>query len=100
MRIVASGAVALRSGMLNFRLLDFLGLLRVAGHTNGADFFFVQDDLAIFWSRVAGCAGSFGKRRMRVNLHQLRRARLMRIVTLYAVGGGEGLSLVRLDQVG
>ena len=37
---------------------------------------------------------------MRELLHQVRLRGLMRIVTLDAIGGGEGLSLVRLQQVG
>ena len=100
MRIVAGSAVALRSGMLNFRFLDFLRLIGVAGHTNRTNLFLVQDDLAIFRSRVAGGAGAFREWRMRVSLHQLWRARLMRIMALHAVGGREGLSLMRFDQVG
>ena len=73
MWIVAGSTVALRSGMLNFRLLDFLRLIGVAGHTNRTNLFLVQDDLAIFRSRVAGGAGAFRERRMRVSLHQFRR---------------------------
>ena len=98
-RIVASGAVALRAWMLNFCFLDLLGLLTVAGHAYGFGIGLRQDDLAVLRCGVAGVALPAGKRRMRVGLHQLRLRRLVRIVALYAVGGGERLSLVRLDQV-
>ena len=41
---------------------------------------------------------SHGERRMCKLLHQLRLRRLVRIVTLNAIGGSEWLPLMRLDQ--
>ena len=47
---------------------------------------------------MACVARLVGERRMRELLHQLWHRRLVRIVTLQAVGGAEGLPLVRLDE--
>jgi len=49
---------------------------------------------------VTDFAGFVGERRMGELLHQIHLCRLVRIVTLNAIGGAEGLSLVRLDQAG
>ena len=98
MRIVAGDAFALRARMLHLRLLNLLRLLAVAGNAEGLGVGLRQHDLAVLGRRVAGVAASAGERRMRERLHQLGLRRLVRIVALHAIGGGERLALVRLDQ--
>jgi len=49
---------------------------------------------------MAGVARATGEWRVGKLLHQLRLCRLVRIVTLNAICGGEWLPLVRLDQAG
>ena len=97
-RIVAGDAFALRARMLHLRLLDLLCLLAVAGNAEGLGVALGQHDLAVLGRRVTGVAAPAGERRMRERLHQLGLRRLVRIVALHAVGGGERLPLVRLDQ--
>ena len=99
-RIVAGDAFSLRAGMLHLRLLDLLSLLGVASHAERLGIGLRQHDLAVLRRLVADVAGAAGERRMRELLHQLRLRRLVRIVTLNAIGGGERLPLVRLDQAG
>ncbi len=98
-RIMARGAITLRPGMLHFGLLNFFCLVTVAGNAYSFRVRLCQDDLTVLRRRVAGVALSTRKGWMRVGLHQLWLGRLMGIVALYAVRGGERLSLMRFDQV-
>ena len=99
-RIVAGDAFALRPRMLHFRLLDLLGLFGVTCHAQRLGIRLRQDDFAVLCRLMAGVARATGEGRMGELLHQLRLRRLVRIVTLNAIGCGEWLSLVRLDQAG
>src|SRR5208283_1313616 len=98
-RIVASGAIALRPGMLHLGFFDFFRLLTVAREAYGFGISLRQNDLTVPRCGVAGVALSTRKGWMRVGLHQLRLGRLMRVVTLHAIRRSERLPLVRLDQV-
>ena len=85
-------------GCWNLRLLDLLSLLGVAGNAECLGISLRKHDFAILRGLVAGVAGIHSERRMGKRLHQLGLCGLMGIVALHAIGGGERLSLVSLDQ--
>src|SRR5271165_6628085 len=97
MGIVASDTFALRPGMLHLCAVNLLGLLVMAGDAERLGVRLCQHHLAVFGRLVAGIAGLVRKRRMGKLLHQLGLRRLVRVVTLHAVGSAERLALVRLD---
>lgn len=99
-RIVTGDALALRTGMLNFRSLDFLALLFMTGQAQRPGICLRQDDFPVFRFCMAGVARIAVERRVHELLHQLRTCRLMRIVTANAVDVREGLPLVGFDQRG
>jgi hypothetical protein len=97
-RVVAIGAVALRSGMLELRLLNSVSLIRVTSDADVPDLRLRQYDFSVLGRFVADFAEFFAKGRMHESLHQLGLRRLVRVVTGYAVGFGEGLPRVCLYQ--
>src|SRR5664279_1529082 len=98
MRIVAGNAFALRARMLHLGLLDLVRLLAVAGNAEGLGVALGQHDFAVLGGRVTGIAAPARERSMRERLHQLGLRRLVRVVALHAIGGGERLPLMRFDQ--
>ncbi len=84
MRIMASYALALSSGMLHLGLVDMLRLIAVAGDAESFRVSVGQNDFAVFRRRVAGVATLVGKRRMGKFLKQLRLCRLVGIMALRA----------------
>ena len=99
MWIVAIRAVALRAGMLELRLLNFVGLVRVTSNTNVPHLCLRQNDFPVLGSFVANFAKLFAKRRMHEGLHQLGLHGLVRVVTRYAVSLSERLPFVRFNQI-
>jgi len=97
-RVVAVGAIALRTGMLKLRLLDFVGLIGVTADAEVFDLRLGQDDFAVLWRLVADIAQFLAERWMQESLHQLGLNGLVRVVTSHAVGLGEGLAAVSLDE--
>src|ERR1039457_6313923 len=100
MRIMAGNAFALCARMLHLGLLDLLCLFAVTSYAEGLGVALRQHDFAVFCGRVTGVAALALEGRMREGLHQLGLRRLVRIVALHAIGGGERLPLLRLDQAG
>jgi len=98
-RAVAIGAVAGRAGMLHLRLLDLVRLVGVAGDTQRFGIGLREHDFAVFGRGVADFALLVGERRMHELGHQLRRGRLVRVVTAHAIGLIKGLVLMRFLQV-
>ena len=99
MRIVAGGALALCSWMLHFRLLNFFRLAAVALIANEFDIGLRQYDFAVFRILMTGVARTSLEGDVIELLHQLGLARLVWIMTLYAVGGRERLAFMRLLQI-
>ena len=99
MRIVAIGAVALRSGMLELRLLNSVSLIRVTSDADVPDLRLRQYDFSVLGRFVADFAKLFAERRMHEGLHELRLRGLVRVVTRYAVGLDKRLPGVRLYQI-
>src|SRR5271165_6647262 len=97
MGVVASDTFALRPGMRDLGAVDLLGLLIMAGDAERLGVRLCQHYFAVFGRLVAGVAGLVRKWRMGELLHQLGLRRLVRVVTLHAVGSAERLALVRLD---
>jgi len=97
-RVMAVGAIALRSGMLELGLLDLVRLIGVAANAKVFHLRLRQNDFSVLGRFVTDFAELFAKRRMRESLHQLGLRRLVRIVTGDAIGFSERLPLVRLDQ--
>ena len=95
---MAVGAIARRSRMRNFRRVDQFGFLVVAGHAERLGVGLRQYYFSILGRRMADFTLLVGKRWMRELRHQLRRRRLVRIVTAQAIGRSEGLILVRLHK--
>lgn len=100
MGVVAVRAVTLRSRMLELRLLDLLGLVRVATDTDFPNASLGQYYFSVLCRFMADFAEFLAKRRMHKRLHQLRPRRLVRVVTTHAVCLSERLALVRFDQTG
>ena len=98
-RTVAVGAVSRRTGMRNFRRVDQLGFIVVAGHAQRLGIGLRQHDFSIFRRSVADFALLVGKRRMRELRHQLGCGRLVRIMAAHAVGRLKWLVLMRFLQV-
>src|ERR1039457_3076953 len=98
MRIMAGNAFALCARMLHLGLLDLLCLFAVTSYAEGLGVALRQHDFAVFCGRVTGIATLALEGRMRELLHQLGLRRLVRVVALHAIGGGERLPLMRLDQ--
>jgi hypothetical protein len=72
----------------------------MAGHAQCFGVGLRQNDFPILGGRMADFALLVRKRRMREFCHQLRSRRLVRIVTVHAIGLRKWLVLVRLLQVG
>ena len=98
-RAVAVGAIAHGAGVRHLGRLNQLGLVVMAGHAQRLDVGLRQHDFSILHGRMAGFAALGLERRMKKLGHQLGRRRLVRIVALQAVGGGEGLVPVGLLEV-
>ena len=98
MRIVAGDAFSLRPGMRDFRLLDVLGLIAMAGYAQRLRVGIGQNHFAVLRGRVAGIATLVRKWRMGKPRHQFRQRRLVRVMALRAARGGEGLPLMRFNQ--
>jgi len=97
-RIVAGNAITLRAGVLDLRLLDLLRLLAVTSDAQSLGVALGQHDLAILCRRMARFAAPAFEWRMGEGLQQMRLRRLVRIVTLHAIGSSKWLPLMRLDQ--
>ena len=91
-RIVASGAVALRSRMLHFRGIDRLRLLVVAGHAQRLGVSIGQDNFSVLGRRMARIAHLVFEGIVQERLHQLRLGGFVRTVALQAVRRAEGLA--------
>ena len=100
MRIVTIRAIPLRSRMLNLRLLDFFRLIAMAGNAQFLRRRSRQNNLPILRRGMARVTRLIREGWMRKLLQQLRTVRLVRVVSLNAVGGSERLSLVCLHQRG
>src|SRR5450631_4452089 len=99
-RAMTIRAITGGAGMLHFGGLDQLCLVAVAGDAEGLDIGLGEDNLAVLGRRVAQFAFPVGERRMYEFRHQLRRRRLMWIVTAQAICRAEGLIVMRLLQGG
>jgi hypothetical protein len=99
-RVMASYALPLCTGMLHFGLFDLLRLIAVTGYAERPRVCVRQNHFAVFGGGVADFAALVGKRRVREFLQQLRLRGLVRIVALRAIRGCEGLTLVDFDQGG
>jgi len=97
-RVVAIRTIARRSRMLHLGRRDLLRHFLVAHHAQGLHIFLRQHNLPVYGRRMAGVALLAFKRIVQERLHQLRGLGLVRIMTLKAVGFGEGLILVGLDH--
>lgn len=95
-RAVAIRAVAKRAGMLDFCVLDFLSLFRVAGHANFLGAGLGENNFPVFGGLMAHVALSFTKRQMHESLNQFWPVRLVRIVAGQTIGFFERLILVCL----
>src|SRR5262249_47936055 len=100
MRTVARGAVARSSGVLHPGSLDLLALVVMAGEAESLDVGLRQHYFAVLGRRVAGLAPVALEGRMLEFRHQFGRVRLVRIMALHAIGGGEGLVVMRLFELG
>src|SRR5215469_7004130 len=100
MRVMTGDAIALRSRMLYFCLLDLLGLVRVTRDAKSLRVRIGQYHLPILRGSVADFAGLVCERWMRELLQKLRFGGLVRIVALNAIRGCERLIAVRLLERG
>lgn len=98
MWIVAVGAIALSSGMLELRLLNLVGLLGMTPGANVFDLRLSQNDFSVLGRLMADFAQLLAEGRMHESLHQLGLEGLMGIVTGQAIGFAKGLPIVCLDQ--
>jgi hypothetical protein len=98
MRVVAVGAIASRTWMLNLCFLDLFGLLGVAGDANLLRGSGDQHHFAVFWRCMAGIALPAREWHVGELRHQMLLRRLVRIVAGKAVRFIERLTLVRLDK--
>src|SRR5208283_475083 len=97
-RVVAGNAFPLGARMLHLRFLDLLRLLAVASNAECLAVALREHHLAVLSCCMTGVATLALKRWMGELLHQLCLRRLVRIVALHAIGGGERLPLMCLDQ--
>ena len=100
MRIVAIRALTLGARMLKLGFLDLLSLLGMASDAHFLHALSREYHPPVFRSFVTHVAESFPEWLMDEGLHELRPGGLVRIVTGDAIRLREGLSLMRLDQVG
>jgi len=97
---VAIGAIAHGSGMGHLRRFNLLGFVVVAGDAEGFGVWLGEDDFPVFGGSVAHFAASRLIGRVLEFDHELGRCRLVGVVALHAIGGCEGLTLMRFLQVG
>ena len=98
MRIVAVGAIALSSGMLELRLLNLVGLFGMTPDANVFDLRLGQNDFSVPGRLMTDFAQLLAEGRMHESLHQLGLEGLVGIVTGHAIGFAKGLAIVCLDQ--
>ena len=99
MGAVAIGAIAHGSGMGYLGAFNLLGFVVVAGNAEGFGVWLGKDDFSVLGWSVAHFAASRLIGRVLEFDHELGRGRLVGVVALHAVGGGEGLALMRFLQV-
>jgi len=99
MRVVTVRAVSRRTWMLDWRLLDLLRLLLVAGNTDRLWAGLSKNHLSVLGWLMAAIARFRLERTVLEGLHQFRRLRLVGIVASQAVGFFKGLVLMRLRQL-
>ena len=93
---VAVRAVAGGAGMRELGGLDLLALFVVAGEAEGLGVGLSKDDLSVLGGRVTHLAAAGLKWGVLELAHQLGLGRLVRVMALEAVDGGEGLILMGL----
>ena len=98
-RTVAVSAIAHRTRVRHFSGFDELGFVVVASNAQCLGVGLGEHNLTVFCRRMTGIAAIPLERDMLELCHQLGRIRLMRIVALEAVGGGEGLVVMGFLQV-
>ncbi len=92
---VAIGAVARGSGMRHFGVVDELALVLMAGEAEGLGIGLGQDDFSIFCRGMTGVATVALEGHMLELREQFGGGRLVGVVALHAIGGGEGLVVMR-----
>ena len=97
-RVVADGAILLRSRVRHLGGGDLLGLLLVADPAGGLDVLLRQHHFAVLGRLMAVVALLVFKRVVQERLHQVRRIGLACVVALDAIGRLKGLAVMGLDD--